>query len=59
MASFAASFKEVRVREKDFLAYSDAEHQAALQAAIQQMANKNVHNQTKELANQIQGFDVA
>lgn len=43
LASFAASFKEVRAREKDFLAYSDTEHQADLQAAIQALRN-NVDN---------------
>ncbi|WP_421847312.1 methyl-accepting chemotaxis protein [Marinomonas sp.] len=35
LASFASSFKEVRAKEKDFLAYSDNEHQAALLLAIQ------------------------
>lgn len=43
LASFASSFKEVRAKEKDFLAYSDAEHQAALQSAIQALKN-NVDN---------------
>ncbi|MEL0612360.1 HAMP domain-containing methyl-accepting chemotaxis protein [Marinomonas arenicola] len=43
LASFASSFKEVRAREKDFLAYSDPEHQAALQSAIQALKN-NVDN---------------
>jgi methyl-accepting chemotaxis protein len=43
LASFASSFKEVRAKEKDFLAYSDAEHQAALQSAIQALKT-NVDN---------------
>lgn len=43
LASFAASFKEVRAREKDFLAYSDAAHQADLQSAIQTLKS-NVDN---------------
>ncbi|MDP5055815.1 MAG: methyl-accepting chemotaxis protein [Marinomonas hwangdonensis] len=32
--SFSAGFKEVRAKEKDFLAYRDAEHQQALYAAL-------------------------
>lgn len=43
LASFASSFKEVRAREKDFLAYSDAAHQAELVSAIQLLKN-NVNN---------------
>lgn len=43
LASFSSLFKEVRAREKDFLAYSDAEHQASLQAAIQALKD-NVNN---------------
>lgn len=43
LASFAASFKEVRAKEKDFLAYSDATHQEDLQTAIQTLKN-NVNN---------------
>lgn len=43
LASFAASFKEVRAREKDFLAYSDAAHQADLQSAIHTLKS-NVDN---------------
>jgi methyl-accepting chemotaxis protein len=34
LASFAASFKDVRNREKDFLVYSDAAHQEALMTSV-------------------------
>jgi methyl-accepting chemotaxis protein len=34
LASFAASFKDVRNREKDFLVYSDTAHQEALMTSV-------------------------
>ncbi|WP_339720625.1 methyl-accepting chemotaxis protein [Marinomonas primoryensis] len=34
LASFAASFKDVRNREKDFLVYSDAAHQETLMTSV-------------------------
>lgn len=43
LESFSASFKEVRAKEKDFLAYSDAEHEQALYNAIQALKD-NINN---------------
>ncbi|AEF53094.1 methyl-accepting chemotaxis protein [Marinomonas posidonica] len=43
LASFAASFKEVRNQEKNFLAYRDESHKATLFNAISQLKN-NVNN---------------
>ncbi|WP_394180574.1 methyl-accepting chemotaxis protein [Marinomonas posidonica] len=43
LASFAASFKEVRNQEKNFLAYRDESHRNSLFEAINQLKN-NVNN---------------
>ncbi|RBO86223.1 methyl-accepting chemotaxis protein [Marinomonas aquiplantarum] len=43
LASFAASFKEVRNQEKNFLAYRDEDHRSSLFEAINQLKN-NVNN---------------
>jgi methyl-accepting chemotaxis protein len=43
LASFAASFKDVRNREKDFLVYSDASHQDALMTSLNVLKD-NINN---------------
>ena len=39
LASFASSFKEVRNKEKDFLAYPDQSHQESLMASLNALKN--------------------
>jgi methyl-accepting chemotaxis protein len=44
-------------QDMDIIAHDIKDNHLATQSI--QMANKNVHHQTQELANQIQRFDVA